>query len=79
MAVAAAVFDETQRATLEALCETFVPSVETDSGDPLERDFMARSALDMQVPAQIEGMLAESMTPEEICLLYTSPSPRDRS
>ncbi len=27
---------------------------------------MARSALDMQVPAQIEGMLAEAMTPEEI-------------
>ena len=66
MAVAAAVFDETQRATLEALCETFVPSVETDSGDPLEQAFMARSALDMQVPAQIEGMLAEAMTPEEI-------------
>ena len=66
MAVAAAVFDETQRATLEALCETFVPSVETDSGDPLEREFMARSALDMQVPAQIEGMLAQAMTPEEI-------------
>ncbi len=66
MAVAAAVFDETQRATLEALCETFVPSVESDTGDPLEREFMARSALDMQVPAQIEGMLAEAMTPEEI-------------
>ena len=66
MAVAAAVFDETQRATLEALCETFVPSVETDTGDPLEQEFMARSALDMQIPAQIEGMLAQSMTPEEI-------------
>ena len=66
MAVATAVFDETQRATLEALCETFVPSVQVETGDPLERDFMARSALDMQVPAQIEGMLAQAMTPEEI-------------
>ena len=116
MAVATAVFDETRRATLEALCETFVPSVQVETGDPLEREFMARSALDMLIPAQIEGMLAESMTPEEIagvaglldalaaedlaalpvegrtqvvhgfrdadpeaCLLYTSPSPRDRS
>ena len=66
MAVAAAVFDETQRGTLAALCETFVPSVETDSGDPLEREFMGRSALDMQLPAQIEEMLADAMTPDEL-------------
>ena len=66
MAVAASVFDETQRATLEALCDTFVPAVETDTGDPVERDFLARSAGDLLVAAQIEGMLAEAMTPEEI-------------
>ena len=66
MAVAAAVFDETQRATLEALCDTYVPSVEADTGDPLEHDFMARAARDMQIPAQIEGMMADAMTPDEI-------------
>ena len=55
MAVAAAVFDETQRATLEALCETFVPSIESDSGDPLERDFMARSALDCRCRRRSRG------------------------
>ncbi len=66
MAVAASVFDETQRATLAALCETYVPAVESDSGDPVERAFMERSALDLQLPAQIEGMLAEAMTADEI-------------
>jgi choline dehydrogenase-like flavoprotein len=66
MAVAAAVFDGAQRATLAELCETFVPAVETDSLDPVEAAFMRRSAIDMQVPAQIEGMLAEGLTPEEI-------------
>ena len=66
MAVMASVFDETQRATLEALCDTFVPAVESDTGDPVERDFLARSAADLQVAAQIEGMLAEAMTPDEI-------------
>ncbi len=66
MAVMASVFDDTQRATLEALCDTFVPSVDTDTQDPVEREFLARSAGDLQVAAQIEGMLAEAMTPDEI-------------
>ena len=66
MAVMASVFDDTQRATLEALCDTFVPAVESDTGDPVEREFLARSAADLQVAAQIEGMLAEAMTPDEI-------------
>ncbi|MGI8845791.1 MAG: FAD-dependent oxidoreductase [Thermoleophilaceae bacterium] len=66
MAAVATVFTDPQREVLEALCETFVPSVEVDSLDPVEQAFMRRSALDMQVPAQIEGMLAEAMTAEEI-------------
>src|SRR5680860_634579 len=65
MAVMASVFDETQRATLEALCDTFVPAVETSTQDPVEREFLARSAADLQVAAQMEGMLAEGMTPDE--------------
>ena len=66
MAVAASVLDETQRSTLEALCDTYVPAIESDTGDPVERDFLARAASDMQLAAQIEGMMAEAMTPEEI-------------
>lgn len=66
MAVAQAIFNEARRATLEALCETFVPSVEADSLDPVESGFMARGAGDLQVAAQIEGLLAEAMMPEEV-------------
>ena len=66
MAVIAPVFDEIQRSTLAALCDTYVPAIESDTGDPLEREFMARSAGDMDVPGQIEAMLAEAMTPDQI-------------
>ena len=31
-----AVFNDVQRETLEALCETFVPAVEVDTLDPVE-------------------------------------------
>ncbi len=66
MAVVTEVFDATRQATLEALCDTFVPSVSSDSEDPLEREFMARSAADLTVAAQIQGLLAQAMLPEEI-------------
>ena len=69
MAVLAPAFEETQRATLAALCETYVPSVEVDSADPREREFMARSAIDAGVPAQIEAMLSETLLPEELALV----------
>ncbi len=62
----AAVFNDVQRETLDALCETFVPSVEVDTLDPVEAAFMRRSALDMQLPAQIEQMLGDAMTAEEL-------------
>ena len=66
MAVVASVFSEVQRSTLEALCDTFVPAVESDTGDPVERAFMARAASDMLVAAQIEEMLGDALTPEEV-------------
>src|SRR3954447_26126968 len=66
MAVAQAVLNETQRQTLEALCDTFVPSVEVDSHDEVERAFMGRAAADLQVAAQIEGLMADVMVPDEI-------------
>ena len=37
MATAQAVLSDTQRATLEALCDTFVPSVDADTHDEVER------------------------------------------
>src|SRR3954452_2592775 len=66
MSVAASVLSDTQRQTLEALCDTFIPSVETDTGDPVERDFLARAASDMQVPGAIEQAFADTLVPEEI-------------
>jgi choline dehydrogenase-like flavoprotein len=66
MATVTGVFDATRRATLEALCDTFVPAVQSDSEDAAERDFMARSASDLGVAGQIEGLLEQAMLPEEI-------------
>ena len=66
MAVAASVLTDVQRETLAALCDTYVPSVETQTGDPLERDFMARAASDMEIPAHIEQTFADTLMPEEI-------------
>src|SRR5512133_3285488 len=66
MAVMAGVLDETRRRTLEALCDTIVPSVEYDGPDETMRAFMARSASDMGIAAQIEGLMAQAMLQEEI-------------
>lgn len=66
MAVAAEVLTEGQRAALTAVCDTFVPDVESASHDPVEREFLARSAGDMGIPARIEGTMAEIMVPDEI-------------
>src|SRR3954471_8105439 len=66
MSVAASVLSDTQRQTLEALCDTFIPSVESETGDPVERDFLARAASDMQIPAAIEQTFADTLLPEEI-------------
>jgi choline dehydrogenase-like flavoprotein len=66
MTITEAVLNETRRQTLRALCDTFVPSLATETHDELERDFMARAASDVGVAEQIEGVMAESMTPAEI-------------
>src|SRR5947208_6506609 len=66
MAVMAGVLDETRRRTLEALCDTIVPSVPYDGDDETVRAYMARSAGDMGVAAQIEGLVAQAMLPEDI-------------
>src|SRR5438270_7035648 len=66
MAVVAGVLSETRRETLEAICDTIAPSVEVESDDPVTREFFARSASDLDIPAQLEGLMAQSMMPEEI-------------
>jgi choline dehydrogenase-like flavoprotein len=66
MAVAVGVLNETRRRTLEALCDTFVPSLEVQDENPAVRDFYGRCASDLGVPAQIEGLMAQTALPEEI-------------
>ncbi len=66
MAVLASVLDDTQRRTLEAVCETFVPPVETGEADPVLREFLARGAGALGVAAQIEGLMGQAMSPEQV-------------
>src|SRR3954470_7472863 len=66
MAVMAGGPADTARGTLEALCDTVVPAVEYDGDDETMRAFMARSASDMAIAAQIEGLMAQAMMPDDI-------------
>ncbi|HEX7610218.1 MAG TPA: FAD-dependent oxidoreductase [Solirubrobacteraceae bacterium] len=66
MAVTVGVLSETRQRALEALCDTFAPSLEVDCEREELRAFYARAASDLGVPAQIEGLLAASALPEEI-------------
>src|SRR5919201_3901229 len=62
----ASVLTDSQRETLAAVCDTFVPSLQSDTQDPIEREFLARAASDLDIPAQIEGAFADTLLPEEI-------------
>ena len=66
MAVMAGVLSETQRRTLEAVCDTFVPSLDSDGDDAVQREFLARAASDLDVAGKIEDLMAQAMTPEQI-------------
>jgi choline dehydrogenase-like flavoprotein len=55
LAVITDVLDDTQRATLTTLCDTFVPSIQRQ---PDPGGFWARSATDLGVPAMVEAALA---------------------
>ncbi len=65
MAVSVGVLSETRRRTLEAVCDTFAPSLQHGSGES-ERAFYARSAADLGVAGQIEGLLAQTALAEDI-------------
>src|SRR5256885_10936550 len=66
MAVMAGVLNEAQRRTLEAVCDTFAPAVDYDGDDATMKAYMARSAGDLQVAAQIEGLMGQAMMPDDI-------------
>jgi choline dehydrogenase-like flavoprotein len=66
MAVTVGVLSDTRRRTLEAVCDTFAPSLQVDDDREAVRDFYARSASDLGIGAQIEGLLAQTAMPEEI-------------
>jgi choline dehydrogenase-like flavoprotein len=66
MSVTVGVLNDTRRRTLEAVCDTFAPSVELDGDDGVLGELYARSAADLGVAGQIEGLLGQAMLPEEI-------------
>ena len=57
-------FTDTQRATLIALCDTFIPALEPPPGDDHE-GFWARSASHLNVPEGIEVALLRAEPPAE--------------
>ena len=66
MALATAVLSDVQRETLSAVCDTCVPSVDDASADPVMKAFLARSAGELAVAEQIEGLMAQAMPEEQI-------------
>src|SRR5207253_7436119 len=66
MAVSTAILSEVQRRTLGAVCDTFVPSIDSGSDDQTMREYLARSASDLGVSEQLQALMGESMVPEEI-------------
>ena len=66
MAVVAGILSDTRRRALEAVCDTVAPSVEAATDDAALRDFYGRGASDLGVAPQLEGLMAQSMMPEEI-------------
>jgi choline dehydrogenase-like flavoprotein len=65
MAVMTAVLNDVQRRTLEAVCDTVVPSIDSDERDQAMRAFLARGAAELGCAAQIEGLLG-TMPPEAL-------------
>ena len=43
-------FSDAQRATLRALCDTFIPALEPPAGDEDQAEFWGRAASDLAVP-----------------------------
>jgi acyl-CoA reductase-like NAD-dependent aldehyde dehydrogenase/choline dehydrogenase-like flavoprotein len=58
-------FDDRQRATLRALCDTFIPSLDPPEGQDDPYGFWARSATDAVVPEGVEIALLQAALPDE--------------
>ena len=50
-------FSDAQRATLRALCDTFIPALEPPAGDEDQAEFWGRAASDLAVPEGLEVAL----------------------
>ncbi|MGO9488426.1 MAG: FAD-dependent oxidoreductase [Solirubrobacteraceae bacterium] len=66
MAVTVGVLGDVRRRTLQEVCDTFAPSLQKRGEDPVQEAFYARSASELGVAEQIEGLLAQTALPEEI-------------
>jgi choline dehydrogenase-like flavoprotein len=66
VALATAVLSDVQRETLVAVCDTFVPAISDASADPVMQAFLARSAGDLAVAEQIEALMAQAMTEDQV-------------
>jgi acyl-CoA reductase-like NAD-dependent aldehyde dehydrogenase/choline dehydrogenase-like flavoprotein len=63
--VASDLFSDSQRSTLTALCDTFVPSLEPPEGESDPTGFWARAASHLTVPEAIEVTLLQANAPAE--------------
>jgi hypothetical protein len=66
VAVVETVLSEVQHQTLEAVCDTVVPSVPAELDDAVMGEFLARAASEMGVAEQIEGLMAQAMAEEQV-------------
>jgi len=60
------IFDASQRATLRALCDTFIPGLEAPDGDEGAAEFWERAASHMGVAEGVEVGLFGAALPQEI-------------
>ncbi len=58
-------FDDRQRATLTALCDTFIPSLEPPEGEDDPHGFWARAASHAAIPEGVEVALLQAELPDE--------------
>src|SRR5204862_722149 len=58
-------FSDTQRATLVALCDTFIPSLDPPEGEDDPHGFWRRAASHAAVPEGVEVALVQAQLPDE--------------
>ena len=60
-------FSDAQRATLRALCDTFIPALEPPAGDEDQAEFWGRAASDLAVPEGLEvALLGAGLADEQM-------------